>query len=177
MTSPNGITWTTRSNAVDNDWTSICWSSELGLFCTVSNTGSGDRVMTTKKIKNKSLNGISNQSGDFQLYLTGPFDTTITVYYSIIGNLVHLYCNEVADTATTTGYFLGSLENDFIPTTNKVIPTNVLIGGNGYAIGTFRVTTTGRMEIYASLGGNYDPPSSFDSGEFVGFIMNVTYMI
>lgn len=30
-----------------NNWYGVCWSSELGLFCAVANTGTGDRVMTS----------------------------------------------------------------------------------------------------------------------------------
>jgi hypothetical protein len=47
MTSPDGINWTSRTSAVDNDWNSVCWSAELGLFVAVSFTGTGDRVMTS----------------------------------------------------------------------------------------------------------------------------------
>jgi len=47
MSSPDGITWTLRNSAVDNNWYSICWSPELGLFVVVSITGTGDRVMTS----------------------------------------------------------------------------------------------------------------------------------
>jgi hypothetical protein len=46
MTSPDGITWTIRSSAADNQWLSVCWSAEAGLFVAVANTGSGNRVMT-----------------------------------------------------------------------------------------------------------------------------------
>jgi hypothetical protein len=47
MTSPNGITWTSRTPAVDNDWNSVCWSAELSIFCAVASTGTGNRVMTS----------------------------------------------------------------------------------------------------------------------------------
>jgi len=39
--------WTIRTSAVDNDWLSVCWSPELGLFCAVASTGTGNRVMTS----------------------------------------------------------------------------------------------------------------------------------
>ncbi|MFW6121292.1 MAG: hypothetical protein ACOC80_10410, partial [Petrotogales bacterium] len=39
--------WTTRTSAADNDWYSVCWSPDLGLFCAVSWNGTGDRVMTS----------------------------------------------------------------------------------------------------------------------------------
>jgi hypothetical protein len=44
-TSPDGITWTTRSPALaNNDWNSVCWAPELSLFVAVSFNGS---VMTS----------------------------------------------------------------------------------------------------------------------------------
>jgi hypothetical protein len=47
MTSPDGVTWTSRTSAADNDWQSVCWAPEIGLFCAVSSTGTGNRVMTS----------------------------------------------------------------------------------------------------------------------------------
>jgi hypothetical protein len=46
MTSPNGITWTIRTSAADNQWNSVCWSAELELFAAVSLNGT-NRVMTS----------------------------------------------------------------------------------------------------------------------------------
>jgi hypothetical protein len=40
-------TWTIRNSAANNTWVSICWSPELRLFCAVSITGTGNRVMTS----------------------------------------------------------------------------------------------------------------------------------
>ena len=45
MTSPDGITWTSRTSAADNQWRSVTYGS--GLFVAVSSTGTGDRVMTS----------------------------------------------------------------------------------------------------------------------------------
>ena len=47
MTSPDGITWTSRTSASDIQWRSVCWSKELSLLVAVSQTGSGSRVMTS----------------------------------------------------------------------------------------------------------------------------------
>lgn len=44
MTSPDGITWTSRTSA-DNDWTSVTYGNSL--FVAVASSGSGDRVMTS----------------------------------------------------------------------------------------------------------------------------------
>ncbi len=42
---PDGITWTSRTPAADNNWGSITYGS--GLFVAVSSTGTGNRVMTS----------------------------------------------------------------------------------------------------------------------------------
>ncbi len=47
MTSPDGITWTSRTSAADNEWTAICWSPELNLLVAVASSGTGNRVMTS----------------------------------------------------------------------------------------------------------------------------------
>ena len=47
MTSPNGITWTARTSAADNEWISVAWAPELGIFAAVAVTGTGNRVMTS----------------------------------------------------------------------------------------------------------------------------------
>lgn len=40
-----GITWTSRTSAADNSWRSVAYGN--GLFVAVSNTGTGNRVMTS----------------------------------------------------------------------------------------------------------------------------------
>jgi hypothetical protein len=40
-------TWTTRTSAADNNWTSVVWAPELGIFVAVAQSGSGNRVMTS----------------------------------------------------------------------------------------------------------------------------------
>jgi hypothetical protein len=47
MTSPDGITWTTRTSAADLTWTSVCWAPEIPLFVAVAASGTGNRVMTS----------------------------------------------------------------------------------------------------------------------------------
>lgn len=48
-TSTDGGTWTQRTNvAGSNAWTSVCWSSALGLFCAVANLATGNgNIMTS----------------------------------------------------------------------------------------------------------------------------------
>ena len=43
----DGTVWTTRTSALDNDWNSVCWSAERGLFVAVASSGLGNRVMTS----------------------------------------------------------------------------------------------------------------------------------
>ncbi|MEO8235611.1 MAG: hypothetical protein ABI549_09380, partial [Flavobacterium sp.] len=45
MTSPDGITWTTRTAAANNNWNSVTYGNSL--FVAVSNSGTGNRVMTS----------------------------------------------------------------------------------------------------------------------------------
>ena len=45
MTSPDGITWNSRTSASDNNWSSVVYGN--GLFAAVSNSGTGNRVMTS----------------------------------------------------------------------------------------------------------------------------------
>jgi hypothetical protein len=45
MTSPDGVSWTVRASAADNQWLSVTYGN--GLFVAVANTGTGNRVMTS----------------------------------------------------------------------------------------------------------------------------------
>ncbi len=45
MTSPDGITWTSRTSAADNNWRGVTYGN--GLFVAVAYTGTGNRVMTS----------------------------------------------------------------------------------------------------------------------------------
>src|SRR4029079_13208384 len=45
MTSPDGINWTARTSAADNQWTAVTYGN--GLFVAVARTGTGNRVMTS----------------------------------------------------------------------------------------------------------------------------------
>jgi hypothetical protein len=45
MTSPDGITWTSRTSTADNIWWSVAYGD--GLFVAVSWSGTGNRVMTS----------------------------------------------------------------------------------------------------------------------------------
>ena len=49
MTSPDGITWTSRTSAANNSWINVTWGGPAGyqLFVAVAYSGSGNRVMTS----------------------------------------------------------------------------------------------------------------------------------
>ena len=47
MTSPDGITWTSRTPAANRAWQAVCWSPSLNLFAAVCVSGTGNRVMTS----------------------------------------------------------------------------------------------------------------------------------
>ena len=42
-----GAVWTSRASAANNLWWSVCWASDIRLFVAVSDTGTGNRVMTS----------------------------------------------------------------------------------------------------------------------------------
>ena len=46
MTSTDGVTWTVRVSP-SNEWRSIVWAPELGIFAAIAQTGSSNRVMTS----------------------------------------------------------------------------------------------------------------------------------
>ncbi len=44
----NGLgAFSAKTGIVGNSWYSVCWSAELGIFCAISYTGTGNRVMTS----------------------------------------------------------------------------------------------------------------------------------
>lgn len=47
MTSPDGVTWTTRTAPQDLAWQSVCWSPQERIFCAVAVSGTGTRVGTS----------------------------------------------------------------------------------------------------------------------------------
>jgi hypothetical protein len=42
-----GAPWISSVSGANNNWRSVCWSPELGLFCAVASSGSSNRVMTS----------------------------------------------------------------------------------------------------------------------------------
>ncbi|PKA08663.1 hypothetical protein [Leptospira harrisiae] len=48
VTSPDGINWTLRSATANNQTYDVTWAKDLGMFCIVCNSGSANRVWTTR---------------------------------------------------------------------------------------------------------------------------------
>ena len=42
-----GSSWLTSTTPADNNWFAICWAAELGLYCAIAQTGSGNSIMTS----------------------------------------------------------------------------------------------------------------------------------
>jgi hypothetical protein len=57
MTSPDGITWTSRSSAADNEWYSITYGN--GLFVAISTDGTGNRVMTSTQLVTPTFTAVA----------------------------------------------------------------------------------------------------------------------
>jgi hypothetical protein len=48
MTSPDGITWTSRTSAADIAWNALCWAPQRELLVAVATSGgTGNRIMTS----------------------------------------------------------------------------------------------------------------------------------
>jgi microcystin-dependent protein len=63
MTSPDGVNWTLRENSIENDIRSIVWAKELGILVCVSDTGSGNRVMSSVQYPDETTNKLALQIG------------------------------------------------------------------------------------------------------------------
>jgi hypothetical protein len=57
--------WTTRTSAANNNWRTIIWAYEVGLFVAVSNSGSSNRVMTSPDGINWTTRTTNNNSWVF----------------------------------------------------------------------------------------------------------------
>ncbi|MFM2374746.1 MAG: hypothetical protein RLZZ234_741, partial [Candidatus Parcubacteria bacterium] len=83
-TSPDGITWTSRTSAADNTWRSVTYGN--GLFVAVAQTGTGNRVMTsTDGITWTSRTSAADNSWYSVTYGNGLF---VAVAFSGTGNRV-----------------------------------------------------------------------------------------
>jgi hypothetical protein len=93
MTSPDGITWTSRTAAANNNWISVCWSPDKSLFCAVAYSGTGNRVMT---------------SPDGTTWTSRTSTADITWYSVCWSPEKGLFCAVGYDTADPYGYVMTS---------------------------------------------------------------------
>ena len=91
ITSPDGATWTQRTDSATNTWKSICWSEDLGLLVAVAAAGT-NRCMTSpdgitwtgRAIPAKAYHTVLWSARD-QLFVAGATDSTVVVYTSSDG--------------------------------------------------------------------------------------------
>lgn len=81
-------TWTIRTSAANNNWHSVCWSAELGLFCAVSNTGSGNRVMTSPDGVTWTIRTSAADNGWFSVCWSAELGLFCAVSITGVGNRV-----------------------------------------------------------------------------------------
>jgi hypothetical protein len=149
MTSPDGINWTIRTSAADNQWFSVCYGN--GLFVAVSYDGSGNRVMTSPDGINWTIrtNAANNQwlsvcygnglfvavanSGSGNRVMTSPDGINWTIRTSAADNQWHSVCYGnglfVAVAITGSGNLVMTSGKQEIIEKNRYHPTTL---PNGY---------------------------------------------
>jgi hypothetical protein len=69
--SSDGITWTNSANMFSNNWQGLAWADELGIFCAVSSSGTGNRVQLSNITECFSESSITQVGCDFEAYQEG----------------------------------------------------------------------------------------------------------
>jgi hypothetical protein len=88
MTSPDGITWTARASAADNDWQSVTWAPELSLFVAVAFSGAGNQVMTSSDGMSWTLRISATDNGWVSVTWAPELSIFVAVSGTGIGNRV-----------------------------------------------------------------------------------------
>lgn len=97
MTSTDGVTWTSRVAAAANDWKSVCYSSDLGMYVAVAITGtSDDEIMTSTDY---GVTWVSRSSNDHNTWRS-------VVYGDVAGG----YFVAVADGGTSDNQVMSSTD-------------------------------------------------------------------
>ena len=78
MTSPDGITWTSGNDGLNNWWSSVTWSPELGIFAAVAN--SGFSFLSTTNVGNWVMT--SPSSPNIGAISVTPSDTSATITWT-----------------------------------------------------------------------------------------------
>jgi hypothetical protein len=127
MTSPDGITWTARTSAANNQWFSIKWAPELSIFVAVSLTGTGNRVMTSSAIKTTTTipsKMLQWNQGNFGINTASP------------SNALHV----VGDTRIEGNLTVDSLSFNVLSGTTTIVTSP---NGNGSVTGQLIITNDG----------------------------------
>lgn len=181
FTSPDGLTWTSRTPAANNWWKDITYGN--GLFVAVSDTGTGNRVMTSpdginwtsrNSAMNANFTGVAYGNGVFVavasggviggVVMTSPDGITWTQQNFNVGTLTVHFAN---GKFTTGGYY----STNGINWTAANLNFNALgiTYGNGYYVG---VVSSGANRIYYSTDAitwTATPSPSLNSYSYITF--------
>ena len=80
--------WTIRVSAADNNWHSVCWSPELGLFAAVATSGVGNRVMTSPNGIDWTIRVSAADNNWYSVCWSPELGLFAAVAYSGVGNRV-----------------------------------------------------------------------------------------
>jgi hypothetical protein len=114
MTSPDGITWTSRTSATDNQWRGVAYGD--GLWVAVSLDGTGNRIMassdgiTWTSRTNPVDNGYVSIAYDDGLWVAVSFDGTgnrvmTSTFTNLTAGLL-FYANNIPSNDLTVDYFI-----------------------------------------------------------------------
>ena len=154
MTSPDGITWTSRSSATDNDWRDVTYGN--GLFVAVSSTGINNRVMTSPDgITWTSRSSAANNGWYSVTYGDGLF---VAVSYDGFKNRVMTSPNGINWTsqisATDNNWYGVTYKNGlFVAVSSSGINNRVMISGtlSCYNKGTKILCLINNVETYIPI--------------------------
>ena len=80
--------WYVKLSATSNNWMSVCWSPELGLFCAVADSGTDNRVMTSPDGVNWTIRTSAANNGWYSVCWSPELGLFCAVAYSGTGNRV-----------------------------------------------------------------------------------------
>jgi hypothetical protein len=95
-------TWTTRVSAADNQWNSIVWAPELGLFVSVASSGTGNRVMTSPDGTIWTTRTSATDNDWNSIAWSGFLTTLVAVSTTGVGNRVMTSSNGITWTSRTS---------------------------------------------------------------------------
>jgi hypothetical protein len=135
MTSPDGITWTSRTSAANNSWYSVTYGD--GLFVAVSTDGTGNRVMTSGNFLTAPAFTLS-ASTESRTVNTAATGFTINSTGGTIASFSISATPPGMSFNTTTGALTGTPSTVATATTYTITATNA----SGSTTQTFALTVT-----------------------------------